>query len=286
MRSPAWACWPVRRGVCEDDGVEVRVKHHVVETGPATGPVVMLAHGFGCDQHMWRLVRPRLAEMFRVVTFDLVGSGRSDGSAWDAERYSSLDGYARDVVELCRELDLHDVMFVGHSVSAMIGVLATGLEPRRFTKLVLVTPSPCYIDDGDYHGGFSRADIDELLESLSDNYLGWSATMAPAIMGNPERPELGEELTNSFCQMDPKVAEVFARATFLSDNRADLATVRVPTLVLQCAHDVIAPPEVGAFVHAHIPGSVLVTLDATGHCPHLSAPVETAEQIVAFGTSE
>ena len=266
--------------------MDVRIRHHVVETGPPAAPVVMLAHGFGCDQHMWWLVRPRLAEIFRVVTFDLVGSGRSDRTAWDAERYSLLDGYAHDVADLCREMDLRDVMFVGHSVSAMIGVLAARLEPDRFTKLVLVTPSPCYIDDGDYRGGFTRADIDELLKSLSDNYLGWSATMAPMIMGNPERPELGEELTNSFCQMDPQVAEVFARATFLSDNRADLATVQVPTLVLQCTQDVIAPPEVGAFVHAHIPGSVLVTLNATRHCPQLSAPVETAEQIIAFGTSE
>jgi sigma-B regulation protein RsbQ len=266
--------------------VDVRIRHHVVETGPPAAPVVMLAHGFGCDQHMWRLVRPRLAEIFRVVTFDLVGSGRSARTAWDAERYSSLDCYADDVAALCREMDLRDVMFVGHSVSAMIGVLAARLEPGRFTKLVLVTPSPCYIDDGDYRGGFSRADIDELLESLSDNYLGWSATMAPVIMGNPERPELGEELTNSFCQMDPQVAEVFARATFLSDNRADLATVHVPTLVLQCTQDVIAPPEVGAFVRARIPGSVLVTLNATGHCPQLSAPGETAEQIIAFGTCE
>jgi sigma-B regulation protein RsbQ len=195
-----------------------------------------------------------------------------------------LDGYAHDVAELCREMDLRDVMFIGHSVSAMIGVLAARLEPDRFTKLVLVTPSPCYIDEGDYRGGFTRADIDELLESLSDNYLGWSATMAPVIMGNPERPELGEELTNNFCQMDPHVAQVFARATFLSDNRADLATVHVPTLVLQCTQDVIAPPEVGAFVHAHIADSVLVTLNATGHCPQLSAPVETAEQIIAFGS--
>jgi sigma-B regulation protein RsbQ len=266
-------------------GVNVRIRHHVVETGPPTGRVVVLAHGFGCDQHMWRLVAPRLAEVFRVVTFDFVGSGRSDRSAWDAERYASLDGYAQDVAQLCRELDLREVMFVGHSVSAMIGVLAARLEPERFARLVLVTPSPCYIDDGPYRGGFSRSDIEELLESLSDNYLGWSATMAPAIMGNPERPELGEELTNSFCQMDPQVAQVFARATFLSDNRADLATVKVPTLILQCAQDVIAPPEVGAYVHAHIPGSVLVSLDATGHCPQLSAPRETAEQIIAFGSS-
>ena len=243
--------------------MNVRTRHHVVETGPPTGRVVLLAHGFGCDQHMWRLVGPRLAETFRVVTFDFVGSGRSDRSAWDAQRYSSLDGYAQDVAQLCRELDLREVVFVGHSVSAMIGVLAARLEPQRFAKLVLVTPSPRYIDDGDYRGGFSRADIQELLESLSDNYLGWSATMAPVIMGNPDRPELGEELTNSFCRTDPAIARVFARVTFLSDNRADLAKVSVPALVLECSNDAIAPPEVGRFTHEQIDGSTLVTLAAT-----------------------
>jgi len=173
-------------------------------------------------------------------------------------------------------------VFVGHSVSAMIGVLAVAQEPSLFRGLVLVTPSPRYIDDGDYRGGFSAADIDELLDSLDSNYLGWSAVIAPVIMGNPERPELGEELTNSFCRTDPRIARVFARATFLSDNRDDLAAVSVPTLVLECTQDVIAPREVGAFVHARVPGSRLVTLDATGHCPQLSAPEATAEAISAF----
>jgi sigma-B regulation protein RsbQ len=262
--------------------VNVRIRHHVVETGPPAGRVVLLAHGFGCDQHMWRLVAPRLAETFRVVTFDFLGSGRSDRSAWDAQRYSSLDGYAQDVVQLCRELDLREVVFVGHSVSAMVGVLAAVREPERFAKLVLLTPSPCYIDDGDYRGGFSLADIDELLESLESNYLGWSAAMAPVIMGTPDRPELGEELTNSFCRTDPEIARVFARTTFLSDNRADLPQVTVPTLVAQCADDAIAPPEVGAFVHARIPGSELITLAATGHCPQLSAPEATVAAIASF----
>jgi sigma-B regulation protein RsbQ len=216
------------------------------------------------------------------VLFDHVGAGRSDPSAWSAERYSTLAGYVDDVLDILRELDQTDVTFVGHSVSAMIGVLASEREPWRFGKLVLLTPSPRYIDDDGYRGGFSRADIEELLESLDSNYLGWSAVMAPVIMGNPDRPELGEELTNSFCRTDPAIARVFARVTFLSDNRADLAKVSVPTLVLECAQDVIAPREVGAYVHGQITGSRLVTLDATGHCPQLSAPEATAAAIAAF----
>ena len=225
-----------------------------------------------------------LAERFRVVLFDYVGSGRSDPSAWDGQRYASLEGYAADVLDICAELDLSEVVFVGHSVSAMVGVLAAARRPDRFGKLVMVAPSPCYIDDPEagYTGGFSAADIDELLESLDSNYLGWSAAMAPVIMDNPERPELGEELTNSFCATDPDMAAVFARTTFLSDSRADLPSVTLPTLVLECARDVIAPREVGAYVHATIPGSRLVTLDATGHCPQLSAPEATAQAITEF----
>jgi sigma-B regulation protein RsbQ len=205
-------------------------------------------------------------------------------SAWSPDRYSSLDGYVEDVLEICRDLDLGPVIFVGHSVSAMMGVLAAVREPERFAGLVLLAPSPCFIDDPatGYRGGFSAADIDELLESLDANYLGWSGAMAPVIMGNPERPELSEELRGSFCATDPRIARVFARVTFLSDNRADLSGVGTPVLVAQCSSDAIAPPEVGAFVHAQVPGSRLVTLTATGHCPQLSAPQETAEAITAF----
>ncbi|MDQ0841236.1 MULTISPECIES: alpha/beta fold hydrolase [unclassified Streptomyces] len=263
--------------------MDVRNRNRVTVSGRADGPVVMLAHGFGCDQNMWRLVVPALERDFRVVLFDHVGAGRSDLSAWNEERYTSLDGYADDVLEICHELDVRPV-FVGHSVSATVGVLAASREPERFAGLVLLTPSPRYIDDPatGYRGGFSAEDIDELLESLESNYLGWSAAMAPVIMGNPERPELGEELTNSFCRTDPKIARVFARATFLSDNRDDLAKVRVPTLIAQCSQDAIAPREVGAFVHAQIDGSELVTLTATGHCPQLSAPEATAAAIASF----
>jgi len=262
--------------------VDARSRNHVVVTGRPDGRTVLLAHGFGCDQNMWRLVVPRLAQDFRVVLFDHVGAGRSDLSAWDEKRHAVLDGYAEDVLEICAELDLHDTVLVGHSVSAMIAVLAANREPGRFAGLVLLTPSPRYVDDGDYRGGFSTADIEELLDSLESNYLGWSAAMAPVIMGNPDRPELGAELTNSFCRTDPAIARVFARATFLSDNRADLAAVAVPTLVVECRQDVIAPREVGAFVHAAVRGSRLVTLDATGHCPQLSAPDATSAAIAEF----
>ncbi|PJE97576.1 alpha/beta hydrolase [Streptomyces carminius] len=262
--------------------MDVRTRNNVTVTGRADGPVLVLAHGFGCDQNLWRLVAPALAEEFTVVLFDYVGSGRSDPAAWNPERYSSLDGYAEDVLEILHELDLPPVVFVGHSVSSMAGVLAAIREPERFAKLVLLTPSPSYLDDGDYRGGFSREDIDELLESLDSNYLGWSAAMAPVIMGNPDRPELGEELTNSFCRTDPEMARVFAHTTFLSDNRADLSKVSVPTRAIQCASDAIAPPEVGEFVRDSIPGCELVTLDAIGHCPQLSSPEATTEAIASF----
>ncbi|MGB9224216.1 alpha/beta fold hydrolase [Mycobacterium sp.] len=262
--------------------MDVVTKNNVRIVGAEDGPTIVLAHGFGCDQNLWRLVVERLAPSFRLVLFDHVGSGASDPAAWQEQRYSSLEGYAADILDLVGELDLRDVTFVGHSVAAMIGVLTIAADPTRFAKLALLTPSPCYLNDGDYRGGFSRADIDELLDSLESNYLGWSRAMAPAIMGTPDRPELGDELTDSFCRTDPSRALVFARATFLSDNRSDLSRVGVPTLVIECAHDTLAPREVGAYVHHHIEGSELVTLDATGHCPHLSAPDPTAQAIADF----
>ncbi|MFC8074473.1 alpha/beta fold hydrolase [Streptomyces sp. NPDC057307] len=262
--------------------MDVRHRNNVSLTGPVDGPVVVLAHGFGCDQNMWRLAVPVLAKRYRVVLFDYVGSGGSDLSAWDPERYSSLRGYAQDVVDVCEELDLERAVFVGHSVSSMVGVLAARTAPERIGALVMVAPSPCYIDDDGYRGGFSAQDIDELLDSLESNYLGWSSAMAPVIMGNPERPELGQELTNSFCATDPDMARVFARTTFLSDSREDLKSVTVPTLILECSQDAIAPREVGAYVHAAVPASSLITLDATGHCPQLSAPEATNEAILRF----
>jgi sigma-B regulation protein RsbQ len=243
---------------------------------------MVFAHGFGCDQTMWRHVAPVFADRHRVITFDHVGAGGADRSAYDPQKYADLSGYAADVLDIVRALDLRDVVFVGHSVSAMIGALAVIEEPERFSALVMVAPSPRYLDDTDYTGGFSRQDVDELLEALSSNYLGWSSAMAPVIVGNPDRSELGAELTASFCRMDPEIARQFATATFLSDNRRDLARVPVPTLVLQCTDDVIAPEGVGAYVAAEVPDSTLVQLEATGHCPNLSAPGETAAAIELF----
>ncbi|HWG01810.1 MAG TPA: alpha/beta hydrolase [Trebonia sp.] len=261
---------------------DVLVRNNVTVGGRADGPVMMFAHGFGCDQNMWRFVVPAFEDDYRTVLFDFVGAGGSDLSAYDPRRYATLDGYALDVVEVVRALDLRDVIFVGHSVSAMIGVLAASAEPSRFGALVLVAPSPCYIDDEGYTGGFTEEDIEGLLATLDSNYLGWSASMAPAIMGNPDRPQLGAELTASFCRTDPEIQKRFARATFLSDNRADLTRVKLPTLVMQCRADVIAPDCVGEYVHAQIPGSVLARLSASGHCPNLSAPEETVTAIAAF----
>ena len=262
--------------------MDVHARHNINVVGVDDGPTILLVHGFGCDQNLWRHVVDELKSDFRLVLIDLVGSGSADPTAWDATKYSSLAGYAADILDIVDQLDLHDVVYVGHSVSAMIGALATIRDSSRFAKLVLLTPSPCYIDDGDYRVGFSEADIDELLQSLEQNYLGWSQAMAPVIMGTPERPELQDELAATFCRTDPECARVFARTTFLSDNRTDLPRISVPTLVVECAQDAIAPREVGAYVHAHISGSHKVTLDAFGHCPHVSAPAATAAAIAAF----
>lgn len=248
-----------------------------------SGPVSMLfAHGFGCDQSMWRLVAPAFAERFQVITFDLVGSGGSDLGAYERKKYSSLQGYADDVLEIVDEFATGPVIFVGHSVSAMVGVLATAAAPERFAAQIMVGPSPCYINDGDYLGGFSREDIDELLETMDANYLGWSSNIAPAIMGVPDRPELGVELTTSFCRNDPEIAKHFARVTFLSDHRGDLARTRTPALILQCSDDMIAPRAVGDYLHRQLPDSKLEVIDNVGHCPHLSAPTASSDAINSF----
>ena len=257
--------------------MDVLARNNVRVTGLEDGVPMVFAHGFGCDQNMWRHVAPVFELSHRVVLFDHVGAGSSDLSAYDASRYSTLDGYARDLVEILDALELPPAIVVGHSVSAVIALLAAAERPALFERLVLVGPSPRYIDDDGYRGGFSQQEIDELLETMDDNYLGWSAHIAPVIMGVPDRPELGEELTSSFCRTDPSIARRFARATFLSDNRADLPRVRTPSLVVQCRSDVIAPMEVGQYVHEHLAGSELAVLEATGHCPNRSAP----DQLVA-----
>jgi sigma-B regulation protein RsbQ len=265
------------------DGVEHdlvgRFAVNVIGAGPET---IMFAHGFGCDQAMWRYVAPAFGQDFRVVLFDFIGAGNSDLAAYDPDRYASLAGYADDVVLLARSLGIAGGIFVGHSVSAMIGVLAAKQAPELFAKLVLVGPSPRYIDDEGYTGGFTAREIEELLEFLDSNHMGWSQAMAPVIMGNADRPELGVELTNSFCRTDPDIAKRFARTTFLSDNRGDLSGIDAEVLILQCRNDAIAPVAVGEYVHRAIAGSTLSVLDATGHCPNLSAPDETIAAIKAF----
>lgn len=251
-------------------------------SGRAGGAPLMFAHGFGCDQHMWRLVAKTFESDFQVILFDHVGAGNSDISAYDRDRYASLDGYAADIVEICAELDLHGVTFVGHSVAAMMGVLASIAAPDRIARLILVAPSPRFINDDAYVGGFSESDIRDLLDSMDSNYQGWSVALAPTVMGNADRPELGAELTASFCRTDPDIARQFAQVTFLADNRRDLPAVSVPTLVLQCSHDALAPQSVGEYVQSAIPDCQLTTLKATGHCPNLSAPEETAQAIADF----
>ena len=247
--------------------------------GPAT---LVFAHGFGCDQNMWRLLRPAFEARFRVVVFDLVGSGLSDLAAYDRSKYGSLQGHADDVVEIVEQSAAGPVIFVGHSVSAMIGMLADLKAPGRFAAHMMIGPSPCYINDDDYVGGFTRGDIDGLLDTLESNYLGWSSAMAPAIMGAPDQPELGVELTNSFCRTDPEIAKHFARVTFLSDNRADLPSLKTPTLIVQCSDDLIAPTSVGEYLHRTLPVSTLRVIANVGHCPHLSEPCACVDAMNDF----
>ncbi len=256
-------------------------RNNVAVTGNGDIPM-LFAHGYGCDQNMWRFVAPAFADTHRVILFDHVGAGQSDLSAYDRDKYSSLQGYADDLLKICDELDVRHGVFVGHSVSAMIGVLAAMEKPDRFDHLILVGPSPRYINDDGYVGGFTEQDIRELLEFQDSNFLGWSSALTPVIMGNDDRPELTEELHNSFCRTDPSIAKQFAAVTFLSDNRADLPQVPVRSLVLQCQQDAIAPMAVGEYVQRHLPDAELVVLNATGHCPHLSAPEETIAAIQAF----
>ncbi|MCG2582984.1 alpha/beta fold hydrolase [Massilia sp. TS11] len=256
-------------------------RNNVQSLGQGTQPI-MFAHGLGCDQHMWRLVTPAFEDDHRIVLFDHVGAGASDTDAYDAAQYATLERYAEDVLEIIDAMGLQQTVFVGHSVSAMIGILAAIKRPAAFSKLILVGPSPCYINDGDYFGGFNRSDIDALLDFMDENYVAWSRAMAPTIMGNGDRPDLAEELADSFCRTDPTIAKQFARLTFMSDNRADLGKLQVPALILQCSQDPIAPVAVGRYMHSQLAGSSFVQLRAAGHCPHVSAPDETAAAIRAF----
>ena len=259
----------------------VSIRNNVKVIGNGTQPM-LFAHGFGCDQNMWKYITPAFENDYKIILFDYVGAGKSDVSAYNKERYASLQGYAQDILDICHEMDLHDIVFVGHSVSSMIGLLAAVEEPDRFSKLVMVGPSPCYINDQGYKGGFDRQDIEGLLETMEKNYIGWANFLAPQIIGNADRPHLGEALTTSFCSTDPVIARQFAEATFFSDNRADLKKLKVPSLLLQCSEDIIAPLEVGSYLSDNIPNSTLKVMKATGHCPHMSEPEETIALIKEF----
>ncbi len=261
-------------------------KRNSVRVGGKGAVTVFFAHGFGCDKNMWRLLEPVYADRYRTVAFDHVGSGTSDLSAYDPRKYGALQGYAADLLEVVDEFGTDKNVFVGHSVSAMIGMLADLEQPGRFAAHLMIGPSPCYINDGDYVGGFNRSDIDSLLETLESNYLGWSSTMAPAIMGAPDQPQLAVELTNSFCRTDPEIAKQFARVTFLSDNRADVPKLTAPTLIVQCDQDIIAPLSVGQFLHRHLPRSTLAVIDNVGHCPQLSSPSACSRAMDAFLAKE
>lgn len=243
---------------------------------------IILAHGFGCDQHVWRHLVKAFESFFKIVAFDYVGAGASDNSAYSSEKYGSLDGYAQDLIDVLDALEIRDVIFIGHSVSSMIGVRAAIKYPGHFSKLIFVAPTPSYINDGDYAGGMDKEDVESLLSIMEANYLGWSSSLAPLVMGNPESPELGDELTANFCSTNPDIAKEFARVTFLSDSRADLPKLKVESLTLQCSEDILAPIEVGEYIRTHTPNNSLVVLKATGHCPHLSAPKETVAAISKF----
>jgi sigma-B regulation protein RsbQ len=240
---------------------------------------MLLAHGFGCDQHVWRHFIKAFEDEYKIIVFDYVGAGQSDLSAYNSKRYGVIDGYANDIIEILEALNLKKVTFIGHSVSSMIGVRVAVRKPDLFNRLILMAPSPCFINEAGYVGGMEKESVDALMKAMESNYLGWAGSIAPAVMGNPDSPELGLELTSNFCATDPEIAKEFARVTFLTDNRDDLKRLRIKSLTLQCSEDILAPLEVGYYIRANTLNNTLVILKATGHCPHLSAPEETIQAI-------
>lgn len=254
--------------------MDIRIRNNVKVFGQGVQPM-LFAHGFGCDQTMWRFITPAFEDVYRVILFDYVGCGKSAQSCYDPMRYSSLEGYAQDVLDICEELHLNSVVFVGHSVSGMIGMLAAKKEASRFSKILMLGPSACYVNNPNYRGGLDRHVVDSILKSINLGTKDWAYHLAPLIMGNIDRPQLAAELSSLFCELDPTVARIFAEASFLSDSRTHLQELTVPTLIMQCTDDMVAPPAAGDYLHEHIKGSVLVKLDATGHMPHMTAPDET-----------
>lgn len=253
-------------------------RNNVKVFGNGSQPM-LFAHGFGCDQNMWRFVTPEYVDRYKIIVFDYVGCGKSDVESYSTEKYGDLNGYAQDVLDICNTLHLRNVIFVGHSVSCMIGLLAAIKEPELFSKLIFVGPSPCYINKNEYIGGFERKDIEGLLDTMEKNYIGWANFLAPIVIPATDHPHLTQELVESFCSIDPFIAKNFAQVTFYSDNRKDLPKLKAPVLIIQCSDDLIAPLEVGNYVHQHVPNSVIKVLKATGHCPHMSAPQETIQII-------
>lgn len=274
--------WGINFGGCNLKMKKSTVdRNNVIQFGSANRPM-MFAHGYGCDQKMWRFITPEFENEHKIILFDHTGSGNSDKSAYDFEKYDSLQGYAQDIIEICDELKISKIIFVGHSVSCMIGVLAAIQRPDLFDKLVLIGPSPCYINYDNYLGGFSRIDIEDMVDTLESNYLGWSSYITPVIAGHPDEPEHEDELHNSFCRMNPEIAKHFARVTFLSDNRDDLAKLTVPAQVIQSNPDVIAQNTVGMFVHNQLKNSIYTQIEVPGHIPHLTNPAATISAMREF----
>lgn len=256
-------------------------RNNVKVFGKGTQPM-MFAHGFGCDQTMWRYITAAFEEHYKIVLFDYVGCGKSDMSCYDPADYSSLEGYAQDVIDICHALQLRDVILVGHSVSGMIGAMAARQEPHRFSRIIMLGPSACYINDVNYKGGLERNMVEGIIASIESGSGEWPHQLGPVVMGNPDRPELADELISLFCNVAPEVARQFARATFLTDSRASLSGLNVPTLILQCTNDIVAPEEAGAFIHKHVPDSTFIKMKATGHVPQVSAPEETVQIMKSY----
>ena len=236
---------------------------------------LLFSHGFGCDQNMWRFITANFVTDYQIIVFDHVGAGHSDLLAYDRVKYDSLSGYANDLLDICQELNLTHATLIGHSVGAMIGILSAIRQPEHFHKLILIGPSPCYLQQEQYYSSFTYKDVEEMLNYMETDYVNWSVTFAEFIMGSTPYPSLIEEMANSFCNTNPEIAKHFARVSFLSDHRSDLTHVKTKTYILQCSDDMIAPEEVGQFMNQKIEGSTLIHLQATGHCPNLSAPLET-----------
>lgn len=261
------------------NNVIARNKVRVFGEGKRT---IVMAHGFGCDQTMWQYISPAFSGDYRLVQFDYVGSGNSDLSAYSAERYGTFRGYVQDLLDVIEALELTEIIFFGHSVSSMIGMLASIERPELFSCMVMIGPSPRYLNDGEYFGGFERSDITELLDMMEMNFSGWASFMAPLAMNTPEHPELVKDLERSFITADPVITREFAEVTFLSDHRNAVAEASTPTLILQCSDDSIVPIQVGEYLHKNLRGSEFRLMKAKGHYPHISHPEETVALIKAY----